>query len=125
MRGSCQTIFVAQSRLVGLPPRAGPASRCELGIGLLLIARISTSGPLPVGRPDGWASRESAALPRCPACGTPFDPAEYQVWNDHSEVSQLAEKSRSTSVAPFNDTACYSSKRRQTMTDFRSELAAA
>ena len=49
----------------------------ELGIGLLLIAR---SQPLAsylwadrtVGEPD------SGALPRCPACGTPFDPADYQ-----------------------------------------------
>lgn len=49
----------------------------ELGIGLLLIAR---SQPLANYL---WADRTvdeqaSAALPRCPACGTPFDPADYQ-----------------------------------------------
>jgi hypothetical protein len=49
----------------------------ELGMGLLLIAR---SRPLANYL---WADRTvdkpaAAPLPKCPACGTPYDPADYQ-----------------------------------------------
>ena len=71
-------MFLAHDQLLWVYLQRLVFPAVELCMGLLLIARSqSLASYLWVGR-KVVVEPEEPALPKCPACGTPFDPAEYK-----------------------------------------------